>query len=319
MGVGSMKSIGLILVSFLFAFALLAQFAAADTEYQIKNPASCSGEWTNCENANSNSNEGAATAVVQKNSPTPPTKVEVSGIWSDYKFILPDDAVIAKVNVLAYFKSDNEFGYIKVRVFDGNKWSEAFETGGNTEKKDQVIDITNAFPGQKWTPALLKAIKVEATCFQKPGALAVKSECSLYLLAVQVGKLTCVYSDPGLTISPVCPIPKVGFGGTVTYTVTVTNKDNEACKENNYEMKLVYVESSSKSWKPAGIFDPASFNLKPGVTQTITFTLSIPPQVPKTIPQKKYGVYEFQIKVTDTGKTQFHKEVIGKFELVKKP
>ena len=141
-------------------------------------PLACSGQWTNCSQADTN-DSNRSTSVASNNS-------QKTGVWNNYGFALPSTATIHWVTVLATFYASNSNGFIEVRVSTdgGVTYGPAHTVGGNTSDQTFLIDVTT---DAAWTPTLLNNsnLRVQVKSF-KQGSSSGNPTCNLGWVPVKV-------------------------------------------------------------------------------------------------------------------------------------
>lgn len=146
----------------LMGFAFLLVYSVVLAASAQNSPTACSGQWSNCANANANdANRATATATNTANK---------TGIWNNYGFFIPGGSIIDAVTVRADFFASNVRGYIAVKVSGdgGATYGPAHIVGGNTAEQTYVIDVT---ADAAWTPGMLSNgnLVVNVTCFKQGG------------------------------------------------------------------------------------------------------------------------------------------------------
>ena len=104
-------------------------------------------------------------------------------------------------------------------------------------------------------------------------SLTVQSATSTALtVAVNYGAVPCTRANPSIAVSP--PNPSAPAGGTVSYTLTVVNKDSAACPGSLFN----FVSTAPSGWQTA--FVPESIALDPGQSASAVLTKTIPAGTP---------------------------------------
>jgi len=171
----------------LLALSLVVLVKASSTQ---NSPTSCSGQWSNCNNAYSD-NSQRATA-------TPTDSANKTGQWRDYGFSITNDSTITNVVVRADFYASNYRGWINVRVSGdgGSTFGPSHKVGGNTAEKAYLIDVTNDIA---WTPSKLSNtnLRVNVTCYKN--TTGTNPTCRLDWIPVNVtySQDTCSDTDGG--------------------------------------------------------------------------------------------------------------------------
>jgi M6 family metalloprotease-like protein len=96
-------------------------------------------------------------------------------------------------------------------------------------------------------------------------------------VTVSYGPAACTTANPTVAISP--QNPSANAGGSVTYTISVTDKDTSACAGRAFSLS-----STAPGWSTT--FSQSSLTLSPGGTASATMTLAVAP----TITAATYGV-----------------------------
>ena len=167
----------------LFSLFSLSLFAVAVFALFLSNsPSACSGQWTKCLNAfadNANKSVAAAYSGVNK-----------TGVWNNYGFSISDSANISSIMVRADFFTNNNAGYVDIRVSGngGATYGPSHIVGGNTVEQSYWIDVTS---DMVWTPAKLNNtnFRVSVTCFKQGFVNA--TYCHLDWLPVSVNATFC--------------------------------------------------------------------------------------------------------------------------------
>ncbi|MBM3224424.1 MAG: hypothetical protein FJZ47_11565, partial [Candidatus Tectomicrobia bacterium] len=91
-------------------------------------------------------------------------------------------------------------------------------------------------------------------------------------VAVSFGPLPCVPANPALTVTP-SQSQWVQPGGTVPFTVTMTNKDNASCAVSTFALQATV----PSGW--SALVTPASLTLAPGASASATVQVTVPAAV----------------------------------------
>ena len=199
-----MKKIKKNIIFYLVFIVLISTFAVLAAE-SFNSPSSCSGQWTNCNNAFAdNANRATATAT---------STSDKSGIWYNYGFSIPASAVIDNVVIRSDFFASNIRGYIDVKVSGdgGNTFGPSHVVGGNTAEQTFLVDVTNDL---SWTSSKLDNanFRINVRCFKNGSGSNPK--CNLDWIPVNV-----TYT---LDKQPVAIIDANPENGTAPLTVSFT-------------------------------------------------------------------------------------------------
>jgi hypothetical protein len=107
--------------------------------------------------------------------------------------------------------------------------------------------------------------------------------------------LTCERANPSVTISP--SSQSGSAGSTLTYTVEVTNNDNQACGSSTFSLSVTTCPSEFTC-----SLSKTSVTISPGITDSST-TISV--TSPSTASK---GTYTFKVKATNSGATDYFGE-----------
>lgn len=181
----------------------------------FNSPTTCNGQWRNCTNAFSN-NANTATAKATGSQ-------SKSGLWNNYNFDIPNNALINSVIVRSDFFASTTNGYVNIKVSGNNgvTYGPSHIFGGNTLEQTFIIDVTNDLA---WAPNMLANgnLTINVTCFkQGSGSTPI---CNLDWIPVNVTytPVSPPVFDFSLSTTPTSGVLNVAPGNNVTTNVTVT-------------------------------------------------------------------------------------------------
>jgi len=239
----------LIVSLFIFSVGVLA-------DNTVNDPATCSGEWTNCNNAFSDGG-GVATA----------TKNEV-GIWQDYGFNIDPLDEINYVQVRVDFFASKTNGFVDIQVSNnsGTNFGSAHRVGGNTAEQTFLINVTDDF---NWNADDLSDanFRVKATCVKQ--GQGSPPTCSLDYIPVNATHTpppVCTRGDPNVLISP--SSDNGTAGETLQYTVDVTNGDTSVCGSSDFDLS----SEIPTGWTDSFGTDPLTIG--PGATEQSAYNIT---------------------------------------------
>lgn len=159
-----------------------------------------------------------------------------------------------------------------IDVYDSTLPSQVF-TGALVHYEDALTgshtDLLNFKPALgSWTDVVLAPGNTWTDPYTNLSLSVVSATPTALTVNVGYGALQCVRANPAISVSPVnLMVPQ---GGSVGYTVTVTNNDTFGCPANTYALNA----SQPSGWTT--VFSPANLSVPAQQTGTTVMTTAVP-------------------------------------------